>query len=152
MENLPAKLTGCADPEHKKLRDDFDTHVTNRLGVAATIKYFDTFDLAPESVYYEYTYSTIHKGSPDEVLTTTWPWYNYINVKIMLPRGDKMATGLVSKRDSDLDSNPLGTANDNPIIGTHQYIVEFSDRYEAELAANVIASNIYAQCYPDGNQ
>ena len=70
----------------------------------------------------------------------------------MLPRGDKMATGLVSKRDSDLDSNPLGTANDNPIIGTHQYIVEFSDRYEAELAANVIASNIYAQCYPDGNQ
>ena len=31
-------LEGRADPEHKKLRDDFDTHVTNRLGGAATIK------------------------------------------------------------------------------------------------------------------
>ena len=63
-----------------------------------------------------------------------------------------MAMGQVTKWACDLDGNPLGTDNDNPIIDTHQYIVDFSNRDEAEIAANVIASNMYAQCEPNGNQ
>ena len=53
---------------------------------------------------------------------------------------------------ADLDGKPLGTAHDNPILDTRQYIVQFKDGDEAELAANVIATNMYAQCDPDGNQ
>ena len=63
-----------------------------------------------------------------------------------------MAMGRVIKRARDSDGNPLGTANDNPIVNTRQYIVQFTDGDEAELAAYVIATNMYAQCDPDGNQ
>ena len=151
MENLPAKLTGCADPEHKKLRDDFDTHVTDHLGAAATMKDFDTSDLTPECVYYEDPYSTIHEVPPDEFLRTPESGENYVNMEIMLPRGDEMTKGIVTKRARELDGNPLGTANDNPILNTCQYIVEFANGDEDELAANVIASNMYVQCDPYGN-
>ena len=61
----------------------------------------------------------------------------------MLPRGDEMAMGQVTKRSRDSDSNPLGAAHENPILDTRQYIVEFNYRDEVELAANGIATNMY---------
>ena len=70
----------------------------------------------------------------------------------MLPRGDEIAMGRVTKRAHDSDGNPLGTAHENPILDTRQYIVELNDGDEAELAANVIATNMLAQCDPEGNQ
>ena len=116
------------------------------------MKDFDTSDLTPECVYYEDPYSTIHKGPPDEVLLTLESRDNCVNIEIMLPRGDEMSMGQVTKRACDIDGNPLGTANDNPILDTCQYIVEFADGDGAKLAANVIVSNMHAKCDPDGNQ
>ena len=63
-----------------------------------------------------------------------------------------MAIGRVTKRARDSEGNPLGTSHENPILDTRQYIVEFNDGDEAELSANVIATNMYAQCDTDGNQ
>ena len=59
-----------AEPEQRKLRDDFDTHVTDRLGAAATIKDFNTSDLTHEFVYCEDPHLTINKDYPYEVLPT----------------------------------------------------------------------------------
>ena len=70
----------------------------------------------------------------------------------MLPRGDEMAMGRVTNRSRDSDGNPLGTANEKYILDTRQYIVQLNDGDEAEHAANVIATNMYAQCDHDGNQ
>ena len=70
----------------------------------------------------------------------------------MLPRGDEMAMGRVIKRARDSDGNQLVTAHENSILNTCQYIVQFNDGYEAELAANLIATNIHEQCDPEGNQ
>ena len=58
----------------------------------------------------------------------------------------------MTKRARDSDGNPLGTAHDNPILDTRQYIVQFNSGDEAKLAANVIATNMYAQCDQEGNQ
>ena len=63
-----------------------------------------------------------------------------------------MAMGRVTKRARESDGNPLRTSHENPIVGTRQYIVEFNDGDEAEISDNVIATNMYAQCDPDGNQ
>ena len=73
-------LEDHADPEQKKLRDEFDSYVTNWLGAAATMKYFYTSDLTPGCAYYEDPYSNIHEGSPDEVLPTPESRDNYVHV------------------------------------------------------------------------
>ena len=62
-----------------------------------------------------------------------------------------MAQGKVAKHARDNAGNPIGRVNDNPISDTREYIVEFDDRTEADLSANVIAQNMYAQCDPDRN-
>ena len=44
-----------------------------------------------------------------------------------------------------------GRANNNPILDTITYLVQFDDGEVNELTANVIAVQMYAQCDPDGN-
>ena len=145
-------LKELVDPSHIKQRDGFNTHISDRLGAASTKMDFETFDITPDCVYYEDTDSTIQEGPPYEILPTPENNDNFVNVEIMLSRGDEMAMERVTKRACDSDVNPLGTAHENPILDTRQYIVEFNDGDEAELSANVIANNMYAQCDPEGNQ
>lgn len=148
-----------ASEVHEKSRKDFDAHIYDRLGAACQPADFPEEALTPECIYYEGIYDEDEKdqvmGSPDDELDPTpEAGDNFVNVEIMLPRGpdDEMALGRVTKRARDKDGNPIGTAGANPILDTRQYIVQFADGHEAELAANVIATHMFAQCDPDGNQ
>ncbi len=63
-----------------------------------------------------------------------------------------LVKGRVTARKRDRDGNPIGRANDNPILDARSYIVDFDDGDPAELTANMIAESLYSQCDPDGNQ
>ena len=58
----------------------------------------------------------------------------------------------VTKRLKDEKGLPIGTANDNPILDTRMYEVEYLDGYKQSLAANVIAMNMFAQVDAEGNR
>jgi hypothetical protein len=77
---------------------------------------------------------------------------NYIGAKVSLPLGGTMQSGQVVKRARDNAGDAYGTKNDNPILDTRVYQVEFPDGEIAEYAANVIVENMYAQCDLNGNQ
>ena len=50
------------------------------------------------------------------------------------------------------DGSVIGRAHANPILDTRTYEVEFPDEQTAEMAANVIAQNMYASmCDEEGN-
>ena len=36
--------------------------------------------------------------------------------------------------------------NENPILDTRKYVVEFEDDKEADFAANTLSKSMYAQC------
>ena len=55
------------------------------------------------------------------------------------------------KRAQDKDGNPIGGADENTILDSREYAVEFKDGTEAELAANAIAQRMYSQCNPNGH-
>ena len=77
----------------------------------------------------------------------------YINMEIALPRDDDGPTfAKVTKRLKDANGLPIGTANDNPILDTRVYEVEYLDGHRTALAANAIASNMFAQIDDDGNR
>ena len=57
----------------------------------------------------------------------------------------------MTARKRDRDGNPVGHANDNPILDTRSYIVDIDDGDQTELTANKIAESLYSQCDPDGN-
>jgi len=51
-------------------------------------------------------------------------------------------SGTVKWRVLSLDDQVIGQANDNPILNTRSYMVEFLDGYESAYAANLIAQNM----------
>ena len=52
----------------------------------------------------------------------------------------------------DKDVIPIGTANDNPILDSQIYEVEYPDGHQASLVANAIAENLFAQVDDEGHR
>ena len=52
----------------------------------------------------------------------------------------------------DADGIPIGMANENPILDSRMYEVEYQDGTKASLAANHIAKNLFAQVDQEGNR
>ena len=77
----------------------------------------------------------------------------YLNMELALPReGAEVQFGRVVKRLRDKDGLPIGTANDNPILDSRMYEVEFQDGHRASMAANAIAENLFSQIDDEGNR
>jgi hypothetical protein len=60
--------------------------------------------------------------------------------------------GRVTSRKRDKDGNPVGLANANPILNTHEYTFTSDDGDETMPNMNLIAEAMYTQCDLDGNQ
>ena len=75
----------------------------------------------------------------------------FLGAEILLPRGGLLTKACVTTQKRDLDGNLKGTANENPILDTREYVVPFDDGDVTDLTANLIAESMYAQCDPDGN-
>ena len=81
----------------------------------------------------------------EKPLTDVW-----INAEINLPQGEAMQSAKVIGRAMDEDGNLIGRYDDNPILNTMVYNVEFPDGDIREYSANVIAENMYAQVDANG--
>jgi hypothetical protein len=62
-----------------------------------------------------------------------------------------MSLGTVLQRKRDRDGHLIGRYNNNPILDTRVYEVEFSDGQVLEYAANLIAENLYSQVDDEGH-
>lgn len=74
----------------------------------------------------------------------------YINAQVLLPRGGENQLATVVKRCRNMDGIPTGTANDNPILDTREFIARFDDGAEQAYSANIIAENLYSQVDSEG--
>ena len=117
---------------------------------------FPLNDLTPKFEYYADGVEYGFEGTPDEIKEAPPPTpeasENYVGLRIQLPQGQSLAQGRVLKRARDNDDNVIGRANENPILDSKGYVVEFEDGEQAELSANTIDQSMHAQCDPDGNQ
>jgi len=76
----------------------------------------------------------------------------YLTMQVLLPRGDGYQRATVAHRKRDADGNPIGIRNNNPILDTRVYEVEFEDGAAVELAANAVANALFDSTDPDGNE
>ena len=77
--------------------------------------------------------------------------HKYVGANVLLPRGNNMAQGRVCKHSRDKYGNPIGIADENPILDSRNCVAVFKDGTESELASNAIDQSINAQCDPDAN-
>ena len=135
---------------HKDMRRKFDESIEHHLGPAAPTQDFPAEDLTPDPTYYDDNNAMDPEYGDAEVTPKIGD--NYLSTELMLPKGGVLVKGQVTARKRDWDGNPIGCANDNPILDTRSYIVEFDDGDQTELTANMIAESLYLQCDPNGNQ
>ena len=67
----------------------------------------------------------------DELTPITYD--TYIGAEVVLPKGNDMVCGTVKSSVKDIEGQPIGKADKNPILDTRVYNVEFSDGEVAEL-------------------
>jgi hypothetical protein len=61
-----------------------------------------------------------------------------ISADLLLPKGDVLVPAKVIARKHDVQGNPIGRANTNPILDSRVYEVQFPDGHVEEYAANVL--------------
>ena len=85
---------------------------------------------------------------------TPYVYNSYLNMELAIPQGDSLEPRLarVTKRLKDANGLPIGLANENPILDTRMYEVEYLDGEQASLTANNIAENLFAQIDDEGNR
>jgi len=78
----------------------------------------------------------------------------YITMEMGLPRGEdgELHRARVKRRRLDDEGQPLGHANNNPLLDSRQYEVEYLDGTTETLTANIIAENLLAQVDEEGHQ
>ncbi len=137
-------------PIHQEMRRVFNETITHYLGPNATEQDFPAEDLTPDYDFYD----DDHGLDPDhgDLEVTPEMGNNYLNAEIFVPRGGTLAKGRVTSQKRDKDGNPVGLANTNPTLDTHEYRFTFNDGVETVLNTNLIAEAMYAQCDLDRNQ
>jgi hypothetical protein len=135
---------------HKEMRRRFDESIEHHLGLAALPQNFPAEDVTSDPTYFDDTNAMDPEYGDAEIMPKIGD--NYLSAKLMLRKGGVMVKGQVTVRKRDWDSNPVGHANDNPILDTRSYIVNFDDGNQTELTTNMIAESLYLQCDLNGNQ
>ena len=73
-----------------------------------------------------------------------------INAEVTLQVGRDLQRGIVKGRSVDLDGVAHGNYNDNPMLNTYAYDVEFPYSQIREYSANIIAENMLTRVDEDG--
>jgi hypothetical protein len=98
------------------MRHKFDESIEHHLGPEALPQDFPSEDLTQDPTYYDDTNALDPEYGDAEVTPKIGD--NYLSAEPMLPKGGVMVKGRVTARKCDRDGNPVGRANDNPILDT----------------------------------
>ena len=151
-ETNKRRMTAFDDAVKEYLRDF--NHVLNNGGKSepydwSTHPFEDDPDLQEE---FDDAVNNPEVKEADELFTPD-TYDQYLKMELALPQGDSLEPRLakVTKRLKDANGIPIGMANQNPLLDTQMYEVEFADGEKASLAANYIAENLFAQIDVEGN-
>ena len=75
----------------------------------------------------------------------------YIGTQVVIPGHDNITPILesVKQQKRDYNGNPIGVKNNNPILDTRVYQLEFPDGRVDEYSVNIIAENLMSQVDDD---
>lgn len=136
---------GIRDRLGDSIKDkDMDPEIAGQLE-HVPVELFDDDELeSPDEPYDESrTAREADEYTPEEL-------DEYLTAQVALPRGDGLEKGTVKARAKNDDGVAYGRRNDNPILDTRVYDVEFPDGSTQSYAANVIAENILSQTDVEG--
>ena len=120
--------------QKKERKKSYDHMIHSRLGPPASTQDFEEDYLTPKFELYE---DNDGNGVPHakecEYEPTPITYATYIGADGVLPKGNDMVSGTVKSRVKYFEGQPIQKADENPILDTMVYNVEFSDGEITEL-------------------
>ena len=133
--------------QHHKL----DEAVIANLGDTDTETDFPNKYLTPTYDAYDDDMTEGTTVAPEKDLDPTPECGNkYVNAYVMLPREGTLSRVRIIERNRDDDGNTVGRANENTILDSLNYLVDFEYGEVTELASNMISESINSMCDPEG--
>ena len=86
----------------------------------------------------------------DDDYVTDQFYDEYIGAEVLVDVGDEKQRAVVKKRVVDTDGNPVGKRNDNYMLDTREYELEFDDGTTEIYSSNIVMENIYTQVNDEG--
>jgi hypothetical protein len=123
-------------PKVETVNDDSDSD--------SYVPYEDDVELPrsiPQSEVLDYNGKPIHTRPITDQL---------VGLELTLPQGEMMVPATVIDVSMDSDGKVIGNENENPILNTTLYDVQFNDGMIQSYAANTIAENVYNMVNADG--
>jgi hypothetical protein len=145
------------NPDIQERLQELDEAITARIGDKTTRatnnKDLETlFPTVPDDIYADDDDS---EPNPDDMPEaddfTPESLDEYLTAEVLLPLGGDVTKARVIGRKRDADGNPVGRRNNNPILDTREYEVEFPDGSTDVFTANTIAESMYSQIDDEGN-
>ena len=90
------------------------------------------------------------EDSTGKILDQQPAYDTIINAEVQLQLGQEFVTGRVRRRAVAPDGRAIGTYDDNPMLNSCIYEVEFPDGQVQEYGANLIAESMLAQVNSEG--
>jgi hypothetical protein len=156
----PLTVAETHSDQEKKKRTIFDGLIERRWGTSINPPKPHVDDENEHDEYAEYEdddeVARIIPDIEDSVdangmLLNQIPAYDkIIHSEVALQLGDRISTGKVTQRALGPDGKTAGTYDDNPMLNSIVYEVEFPDGQVKEYAANMIAENMLTQVDSDG--
>ena len=151
--------------EWKKRMNDYDNAIELRMdakntliNVAPDIPEWNRLSLEDNDKEFAEEFNKVISNNDlkdiDDMKTTEVESDPYLRMEIGLPRGsdNELEHATVKRRALDVDGKPYGTPNNNPLLDSRRYEVEFIDGSIEVLTANIIAENILAQVNEEGHR
>ena len=155
----PLKVDEIHSPIEQEKRDLFDALIAKRYGQAAIKSPTNSEEESPAE-WVEYSDDTEPARKIPEMedvvdstgkLLNQLPAYDkLLNAEVALQQDDKVLRGTVKQRSLGPDGVVAGKYDDNPMLNSIIFDVEFSDGTVKEYAANLIAENILTQVDSEG--
>ena len=158
----PLSFVDQQTDENKERMRDFTEAIAPKMNAPATVPLKATasfqrknkinFDNEDEEFITEYNRVICDDSIPEADTSTPDSMDEYIHMQLSIstPDGEPTAA-LVKKRALDTKLQPIGKANNNPLLDTRQYEVEFIDGHSEILSANIIAENLLSQVDAEGH-
>ena len=148
------------NPAELKKREEFDADIKAKLGdsMVAPSQEVDPQEVWPYNDEEGDDTLDNYEDEADPVddngmSLSEQPLYDrLLHAEVCLPQGERMQMAKVLRVSKDSEGRTVGNYDDNPILNTIVYDVEFPDGAVVQYAANIIQENLLTQVDPDGHQ
>jgi hypothetical protein len=131
---------------------ELDKAILQKFGEPERDDLPEYFDNTQSPDYITPSFEPVEEAMPEADDWDPESFDKYIAAEVIIPKGDQLLLEKVTQRKHDLDGNPIGKGNSNPIFDTRIYQVEFPDGHVEEFTANTIAECLYSQVDDEGKQ